>query len=158
MAPTERPSRSAWLGWSAWGLLMFGVALAWWVPDLPATLRAWWRPVAQMSAGCDLAQGPCAARFADGGEVTLTVDPPHAPTNAPVTLTVREDGVGVPTGLAVLGVDMYMGLITLPLIADADAYVAQARLPLCTLDRMRWRVDVLFEDRTAVFHVVSVDP
>lgn len=149
---------SSAVGWAAWGLLMAGVAVAWAVPDAPARLRAWWRPVAAMPADCVLSAGPCTATFADGAQVTLSVEPPDAPADAPVTFTLRGAGVGAPTGVTVQGVDMYMGVFAPPLVAQGDAHVATMTLPFCTTDAMRWRLDALYEGRTAVFEIVSVAP
>lgn len=154
----EPPPRSVWTV-LAWVLAGGAILLAWVFPDALSRLRASTEAYAAMDPSCALADGPCSASFPDGQVVTLAVDPPHAPTAVPLTFTVSLNGGGpAPTRLEILGIDMYMGVTSVPLSASEEGFEGTGTLPLCTTERMRWRVDALFPDRVAGFDLVSTRP
>jgi len=141
--------RAAQLG--VWFLTALLVLLLWLFPDAISRLRQLSAPYAQAPETCELAQGACTATFADGGTVTLDVEPRDVVATEPATFRVRVAGEGAPTLLELQGIDMNMGLIRIPLARQGDVYVATSPLPACTLHRMAWRVDVLLPDRAAGF-------
>lgn len=161
MESTEStPTRSPWTI-LAWVVAAVAVGLAWFAPDALSRLRAASTSYAAMDPSCTLADGPCQATFADGIAVTLSVDPPHAPTAEPLTFTVGVAGDGpAPSTIDILGVDMYMGLTRVPLrpTGTPGEYAGEATLPLCTTRTMRWRADVLFGGRAAGFDLLSTRP
>lgn len=146
------------LTWGAWGLLMTGVVVVWLFPEAPARLQRAWQPTAWMEDGCDLRQSACTARFADGVEITLAVDPPHAPAVTPLSFQVDVHGPLVPTHIKLLSLDMWMGEVSIPLSPASDAqgrWYGETTLPVCTADRMQWRAHVAVGDRLALFDLWS---
>lgn len=144
----------SWLQGGLWGLALVAVGTLWAFPDALSRLRAVGAPYAAAAPGCDPSVG-CTARFDDGVSVQLWARPQPAPPGVPVELRVTVDGPGVPLAVELQGADMAMGFLRLPLDADGDGWAATAQLPVCTTERMRWRADVVLEDRAAGFELWS---
>jgi protein SCO1 len=144
--PTDAAKR-----WLAAGLLVavgVGAGALWFVPDVASRLRQS-GTYASAPESCRVGAEPCAAVFADGTRVVLTVEPAGLPTETPLTFRVDVHPAGpIPRAVELQGVDMNMGLLRIPLDADGRG---SGVIPLCTTDEMRWRADVVLDDRTAGF-------
>ena len=118
-----------------------------------AALRSW-RTVAPVllavpAPDCDLRLGPCTARFADGGEVTLEVEPRGIPVARPLTFRLTTRGLTADTvALDLVAVDMDMGYNRPSLVpAGPGVYRGQGMLPVCVRRRMTWEARVLLTTR-----------
>ncbi|MCA9549528.1 MAG: hypothetical protein KC933_05790 [Myxococcales bacterium] len=154
---TERRSWGPVLRAAAWILAgLFALAL-WFFPDAIRRWRQSSGPYALMEKGCDPSKSACVARFADGTTVALAVSPEGAPGAVPLTFTVTATKA---EAVELQGLDMNMGLLHFPLHEGSrpGEWTATGVLPVCTADRMRWRADVLLEDRAAGFELVSKQP
>jgi hypothetical protein len=132
-----------------------------------AILVAWkflYPPVAvevTADAGCDLHQGPCSARFPDGGRVTLTIAPRPIHPITPLTLEVRVDDLETDaTTVDFTSPDMNMGFNRASLkTAGPGVYRGPMVLPVCTSDRMTWDANVRLHTRhgnySAIFSFVT---
>ncbi len=109
--------------------------------------------LAQVEPGCDVRAGPCTARFADGGEVTLEVDPRGIPVMQPLVLRVTIQGIEV-SAVAVdfAGVDMNMGYHR-PSLAPvgSGSWRGAGMLPSCVRARMLWEAQVLLTTPRGLF-------
>ncbi len=157
----SRPTTERWIRYAQgvlWGFALLVLALAWAFPDAIARLRAWGSTYAEAAPGCDLDRGPCTARFPDGTEVRLRATPHPVGPDGQVHLWV--EAPLPPRTVEIYGIDMAMGLVRAPLAPalDAEGWTARVTLPACTSKRMRWRADVLFDDRIAGFTLVSTRP
>lgn len=110
----------------------------------------WEPPIAELApapASCDLRRGACTARFADGGRVSLLIEPTGIPLVKPLRLrALLQDMPPAPrVEVDFRGVDMDMGLNRFALEATAQpgAYQGTGMLPLCARQRMRWEARVL---------------
>lgn len=94
---------------------------------------------------CELRAGPCTARFAGGGEVTLDIAPRGIPLAAPLDLQVGVRGLTVSAAAVdFVGTDMYMGYNRPALTADgAGRFRGAGMLPVCIRNRMAWEARVL---------------
>ena len=99
---------------------------------------------------CDLRAMPCTVSFAEGGQVTLDIEPRGIPAVEPLTIDVRLDGLASPERIEVdfSGVDMDMGFnrVALAPVVDADGarrYRGKGMLPVCVRERMTWEARVL---------------
>lgn len=126
------------------GLLVVGLAVT-------AGYRLWpvfFPTVIDTAAGdpdCDLQLGPCTATFADGAAVTLSLAPRPIAVMQPLTLAVEIQGID-PGSVAVdfQGVEMNMGYNRSELKPESPArYTGEAMMPVCTRERMEWRVQVI---------------
>lgn len=101
--------------------------------------------LAPLSADCDLAAGPCVARFPGGATVALDVEPRGIPPLAPLSLTVEIQGIAPGTvQVDFTGVDMDMGYNRAALTAAGPGlYLGQGMLPICVRGRMAWEARVL---------------
>jgi len=111
------------------------------------------RVLAQAEPGCDVRAGPCTARFADGGDVTLEVDPRGIPVMQPLVLQVTIQGIEV-SAVAVdfTGVDMNMGY-NRPSLAPvgSGSWQGAGMLPTCVRARMLWEAKVLLTTPRGLF-------
>ena len=115
-----------------------------------AILVAWeflYPPVAVQAiadAGCDLHQGPCSARFPDGGRVTLVIAPRPIHPITPLALEVRVDDLDTnAVEVDFTSPDMNMGFNRATLKAvGSGTYRGPMVLPVCTSDRMTWHANV----------------
>lgn len=130
-------------------LVAIGVLAAF--PDALLQIRAAWGDQALADRACNPSAGPCIATFADGAAVTLRVRPEIVRATEPLTLEVEAPEPLRAVGVAMQGVEMNMGLVTVPLAARDGRYVGEGATPACTVERMTWRVDVDLGDRTAIF-------
>jgi hypothetical protein len=108
--------------------------------------------LAPLDPGCRLRQGPCTAAFAEGGAVTLAIEPQGIPVVAPLTLRVDLAGLQA-LGVAVdfAGVDMNMGYNRVALEpAGEGRYQGKGMLPVCVRDRMTWEAKVLVQTRSGL--------
>lgn len=144
-----------WIQGALWLLAIVAVGTLWWFPDALSRLRTLGTPYAEASEGCDLAMGPCSARFSDGVVVSLTADPQPARSGETVDLAVEVDGVSTPVALELQGADMAMGFLRHPLVAEDGRWTLSTALPVCSTDRMRWKADVVLDDRVAGFFLWS---
>ena len=152
----QRPARRA-LGLAGWGLFIGALVVLWRDPTLLQRLRHGELHPPSPDA-CELATGqPCIARFDDGLELSLQVTPAGFMPGTDATWTIQASDPQVQvTGLELTGVSMPMGLTTLAVQpAGPGQWLAQGRLPLCTVTQMEWRADVLLEgagrERVAAF-------
>jgi hypothetical protein len=137
-----------------WGILavflvtVLGAVLyqAWPLLYPEAVALAPWDP------GCRLRQGPCTLTFAEGGSVTLAIEPQGIPVLTPLAFRVDLDGLqalGVELDFA--GVDMNMGYnrVALERVGDGP-YQGKGMLPVCVRDRMTWEAKVLVQTRAGL--------
>ncbi len=111
------------------------------------------RVLAQAESGCDVRAGLCTARFADGGEVTLEVDPRGIPVMQPLILRVTIQGIEA-SAVAVdfAGVDMNMGYNRSSLApVGSGSWQGAGMLPTCVRARMRWEAQVLLTTPRGLF-------
>jgi len=134
----------------------------------------WLHPVAgeraPLNPDCDLRAGPCTVSFADGGQVTLDIEPRGVPSVQPLSIRVGIDGLSPPARLEVdfAGVDMDMGFNRVALAPAPAAtgsvhwYQGRGMLPVCVRERMTWEARVLLYDpdglRAAPFRFESLRP
>jgi len=133
------------------------MVVLWWRPDAVLSLRAS-GTLAADAMDCDLNTQPCVATFADGSTVTLTVGPTPVTARSPMSFVVRVVGDSAPSAVELVGVDMPMGLIHVPLSQAGEDWTGEGVLPACVEPVMAWRADVVFPDRTATFLVNSTRP
>jgi hypothetical protein len=138
-----------------WVVAIVAVGGLWWFPDAISRLRTLGAPYAEAEPGCDLAVGPCTAAFPDGTEVQLRAFPQPAGPEDPVQVSVTVKGASRPVALEVQGADMAMGFLRLPLVEADGHWSVSASLPACTTAQMRWKADVVLEDRVAGFFLWS---
>lgn len=150
----ETPVSRAEVG--AWGLFLAAGALLIALPGLPRRVQHLTTDLVEAPASCALADGPCSAAFDDGSRVTLAVTPGRAPADTPLDLAVTVAGDLHPTHIVLTGADMAMGRYEIPLAPDGERWTARTALPVCTTGAMRWRFDVVADDRVAGF-VVETD-
>ncbi|TVQ89970.1 MAG: SCO family protein [Deltaproteobacteria bacterium] len=146
---SEGPGRRAQI-FAAGALIAVAVVggALWLVPDLASRVRQL-GSYASSDPECLTRGTPCVARFPDGGTVTLTIEPEGLPTETPLTFRVHVDPPELsPRAVELQGVDMNMGLLRFPLDAQG---VATGTIPICTTTTMRWKADVILDDRTAGF-------
>lgn len=110
-------------------------------PDIVAT--------ADPALHCDLHQEPCTLRFADGQQVTFSIQPHPVKVMEPLILEV-ETSYEAPWSVEVdfKGVDMNMGF-NRPALKKVDEgrYTGETMLPTCVRGQMVWEANVLI--RTA---------
>lgn len=101
--------------------------------------------LAVSSPDCDLRAGPCTARFAGGGEVTLDVMPRGIPVIRPLELMVSiQDLAASDVMVDLAGVDMDMGYNRPVLKPDGPGrYRGAGMLPVCVRNHMTWEARVL---------------
>jgi hypothetical protein len=103
--------------------------------------------LAPLDPDCRLRQGPCTANFAEGGTVTLAIEPQGIPVVAPLSIRVDLAGLqalGVELDFA--GADMNMGYNRVALEPMGDGrYQGKGMLPVCVRDRMTWEAKVLVQ-------------
>jgi hypothetical protein len=108
--------------------------------------------LAPLNPDCRLREGPCTATFAEGGTVTLAIEPQGIPVLAPLTIGVDLAGLqalGVELDFA--GVDMNMGYNRVALEPTGDGrYQGKGMLPVCVRDRMTWEAKVLVQTRAGL--------
>jgi len=108
--------------------------------------------LAPLDPGCRLRQAPCTVTFAEGGTVTLAIEPQGIPVVAP--LAFRVDLVGLQAlgvELDFAGVDMNMGYNRVALERAEDGhYQGKGMLPVCVRDRMSWEAKVLVQTRAGL--------
>jgi hypothetical protein len=111
------------------------------------------RVLAVAEPDCDLRAGPCAARFAGGGEVTLDVEPRGIPVMQPLVLRVTIQGVEVgAVAVDFAGVDMNMGYQRPSLAAvGSGTWRGAGMLPTCVRARMLWEATVLLTTPRGLF-------
>jgi hypothetical protein len=115
-----------------------------------AILVAWqflYPPVAVETKGdadCDLHQGPCSARFPDGGRVTLAISPRPIRPITPLMVEVRVEKLDTDRAdVDFTSPDMNMGFNRATLKATGPGtYRGPMVLPICTSDRMTWHANV----------------
>lgn len=124
----------------------------WLFPDAVSRLRQL-GTYAEADPECLLDETACTATFADGSTVTLDVTPRGMPTETPLTFEVTVTGdAPVPRSLELQGIDMNMGLLSVPLQPAGDGVSrGTGVVPVCTTDRMKWHADVVMDGRTAGF-------
>lgn len=108
--------------------------------------------LAPLDPGCRLRQAPCTVTFAEGGAVTLAIEPQGIPVMAP--LAFRVDLVGLQAlgvDLDFAGADMNMGYNRVALEPAGDGrYWGQGMLPVCVRNRMTWEAKVLVQTRAGL--------
>ncbi|MBV5273829.1 MAG: hypothetical protein JZU52_09340 [Lamprocystis purpurea] len=111
------------------------------------------RVLAVAEPDCDLRAGPCIARFAGGGEVTLDLEPRGIPVIRPLVLRVVVRGLEVSTvAVDFAGVDMNMGY-NRPSLAPvgSGSWRGAGMLPTCVRARMLWEAKVLLTTPRGLF-------
>ncbi len=147
----DRTAARRWLQPVAIGGAAVLLALLWLAPQLRTAIRRATMPYAE-ALDCPLPGGPCSVRFPDG-EVRLTV---AAIEGGRLRFEVR--ATTAPEALELSGEDMNMGLFRVRFREGEGGHFAIAGLPACDQEKMRWRAEVLFSDRTAAFLVVETSP
>jgi hypothetical protein len=169
--PRAHPPGDA-VQWLLWGLvILLAVAL---IVAIAQRIRLPLHPDraerAPLAAACDLGAGPCSTTFADGGRVTLDIQPRGIPPVQPLTIAVTLDDLPPPTRveLDLVGVDMDMGfnrIALAPAAGDgaggtgstpdpgsapgtgaargARRWEGNGMLPVCISRRMTWEARVL---------------
>lgn len=145
LARSRGDTARRWL-WGLVALLAVAVLVtlglrAW--PLLHAPVSAWAVP----EPACDPRAGPCTARFADGGMVTLDLLPRGIPSVTPLAASATLHGLLPPlrVELDLVGADMNMGYnrVSLTPTGEPDRYTGGAMLPVCVRERMLWEARVL---------------
>ncbi|OOG23699.1 hypothetical protein B1C78_10460 [Thioalkalivibrio denitrificans] len=114
--------------------------------------------LAEAGGDCDLHTGPCRVSLEDGGWVELSIEPRPIRMLYPFTMEVRHEGVDAETvAVDFSGVEMEMGFNRPRLQPVAPGlFRGDGLLPMCVLDRMTWRVQVLMDGEAgrgvAVYH------
>ena len=92
------------------------------------------------------------------GIIQLEVDSIPLQSLRPLTVKVRStDPELTPQELHITGASMYMGYQQVKLRPEADYYLAEVILPMCTQSRMTWRWQLRTEQGTAAdFFIQSV--
>lgn len=115
---------------------------------VPAQVLAWG------AADCDLRENPCAARFPDGTELSLSIQPAGIPLVKPLRLAVRLAAPVQPERVEVhfSGTDMDMGVnrVVLQPADSPGVYQGTGMLPMCVRESMPWEARVLLVDSEQV--------
>jgi hypothetical protein len=138
------------------------VLLAWLLqPRLTALLGENDLPVlwqAEADEACDLHSRPCRIELDGGRWIELALEPGPIRTLRPFTITVRQQGIDAETvAVDFSGVEMTMGY-NRPKLAriEPGVFSGDGLLPMCVLERMTWRTQVLMDSAkgrgVAVFH------
>ena len=95
---------------------------------------------ARMDQGCDLHQGPCTARFGDGGQVTLDIEPKTIQPMQPLILSLSFEDVHVENvSVDFRGARMNMGDIPAEVTQVGNGrFAGGAVLPVCIRNKMTW--------------------
>ncbi len=95
---------------------------------------------ARMDEGCDLHRGPCTARFGDGGQVTLDIEPNTIQPMQPLILSLTFEDVDVENvAVDFKGAHMNMGDLPAEVTKVGDGHFAgSAVLPVCIRNKMTW--------------------
>jgi hypothetical protein len=108
--------------------------------------------LAPLDPECRLRQAPCTATFAEGGAVTLAIEPLGIPVVAPLAFRVDLAGLqalGVELDFA--GADMNMGYNRVAMEPMGDGrYQGKGMLPVCVRDHMTWEAKVLVQTRAGL--------
>ncbi|MFW5454321.1 hypothetical protein [Thioalkalivibrio sulfidiphilus] len=142
--------------------LILLVLLAWLLqPRLAALLSDGDQPpawLAEADGDCDLHAGPCRVSLEGGGWVELEIEPRPIRMLYPFTIEVRHEGVAAETvAVDFSGKEMEMGF-NRPRLQQVETGVfrGDGLLPMCVLQRMTWRVQVLMDGAggrgVAVYH------
>jgi hypothetical protein len=101
--------------------------------------------VAAVDPTCDLQQGACQARFADGGRITLTLLPRPVQGLHPIRIQVLTEGIDARAmEVDFRGQGMNMGFNRPRLkLESAGRYAGSGMLSACILERMSWEATVL---------------
>jgi len=111
-------------------------------------LEAW------MEEGCDLRQRPCSARFDDGVQVTLDIEPKTIQPMRPLALTLTFAGVSAENVVTDFqGVRMNMGDFSAEFVAVGDAtHTGSVVLPVCIRRSMTWSARVRAQSPQGIRH------
>jgi hypothetical protein len=146
----------------SFAVLVLLVVLGWLLqPRLAGLLGDGDQPLlwlADADDACDLHTGPCRAVLEDGGWVELSIEPRPIRMLYPFTIEVRHEGVAPGTvSVDFSGKEMEMGF-NRPRLQPVEPGVfrGDGLLPMCVLERMTWRVQVLMDSAegrgVAVYH------
>ena len=131
----------------------FGTAAYFLASNWPA-----WFPRAEFEAAapteCNLATGPCTARFGATGAIRLAMSPQPLRAAAPMQLAINAEGIGARRVLVdFTGADMNMGLTRVELSERGSGHFAgEATLPVCVSRRMTWRARVSASAADGVYY------
>jgi hypothetical protein len=109
--------------------------------DLPILWQA------EADAACDLHSQPCRIVLGGGRWIELALEPGPIRTLRPFTIVVRQQGIAVETvAVDFSGVEMAMGY-NRPRLEQSEpgVFSGDGLLPMCVLERMTWRTQVLMD-------------
>jgi hypothetical protein len=109
---------------------------------------------AHMTEDCDLNVNACTAAFDDASQISLALSPRPPTPREPISFTVEFQGHAVSSARVILqGVDMNMGVLTVPLSGSGDGRLAaETSLPVCTRRQMTWAANVVTEGADGTYH------
>lgn len=141
------------LSFVLWGLAALMLGLVWSYPHILHRIREGSGAYAQMEADCDPSMGACRATFPDGRWVALAVETSTNPRNRKFLFRVEADPGAPPRAVDLTATNMNLGLFRVPVhpASSGPGWSASTYLPLCTMSTMRWRAEVVFDDRVAAF-------
>lgn len=129
-------------------LLLVGYRLKDSISSSPATIAA-------IDPSCDLHQGKCTTRLANGASVSLLLTPQTIRALHPLSLNVVTDAINVSTiNVDFRGIDMDMGYNSLTLSKEKKGnFVGETILPACIHEEMKWEARVLLTTKKGVIMV-----
>lgn len=138
---------------AAWSIAVLAFLGLWLFPDAISRFRQSRSGYFPGDPSCDAARGPCSVAIGEDDEVRLEVKPKGAPAARPLVFLVEVDGEAQAKAIELQGVDMNMGFFRFPLhpAGEPGRWGAEGVLPVCTLDRMAWRADVVLDEAVAGF-------
>ncbi len=133
--------RNLWLAVGALFLALIVVAIYKFRPLLNPELAA----VAPIDQNCDLRSGPCVGRFADGTEISFSIEPRTIPLVETLQLKAMVKGVFAQNvEVDFIGLNMDMGFNRSRLKADGDGrFSGSGVLPVCIMTVMMWEARVM---------------
>jgi hypothetical protein len=101
--------------------------------------------IAPLDPACDIQQGPCQARFADGSRISLSIVPRPIQALQPLQIRVTTEGLDAQeVAVDFQGLGMNMGYNRPRLKKEAEGqFSGSGMLSTCILERMSWEATVL---------------
>ena len=111
---------------------------------------------------CQFHQSSCDKQV-DDLTVSFSLNPPHAPSEKPLTVTLSASAAIENVQMHIEGRDMFMGIIPVSLSASANnQFTGSLIFGSCSSDYMVWRVFVSFDykqqPRTLIYDFLADNP
>ena len=135
--------RNLWIVVGLLFLAFIAVAIYKFQPLLNPELVA----VAPVDPECDLRSGPCIGKFADGTEVSFSIEPKTIPLVKTLQLKAEVNGVSVQSAeVDFIGLNMDMGFNRSKLKSEGEGrFSGTGVLPVCIMTVMEWEARVLLQ-------------